>query len=394
MSVNPHAIAFGPGQASHALHYDGAMTDAGAPTLDTLLTPLAWTDAAGVLLGGNLALGRWLGVSSRRFPGVPLAALEVDGDMLARALSEAGSDGIPPRDFARLRHLALAFPGHGEPRFADVSLSRTDTGWLFEAHPVEEFPGEDPAVALPSALSAALKGLAHELRNPLAGLKGAAQLLARRIDASSEDERDSRELVALIEAEVARLAALLDRLLSPTPARPHEPLNIHAVLERVLRLAEADAGWAVKLTRDYDPSLRELTGDADRLTQAVWNLVRNAIEAGAVNVTLRTRAEHGARILRSFDGLRMGADPDERDQDVHSLALRLEIIDDGRGVPEELAERLFLPLVSGRAEGTGLGLALAQQVAREHRGSLVYRSRPGHTVFTLLLPMSVEAGHA
>jgi two-component system nitrogen regulation sensor histidine kinase GlnL len=350
------------------------MTDAGAPTLDTLVTPLAWTDATGVLLGGNLALGRWLGVSSRRLPGVPLAALEVDGDMLARTLSEAGSNGIPARDFARLRHLALAFPGHGEPRFADVSLTRTDTGWLFEAHPVEEFPGEDPAVALPSALSAALKGLAHELRNPLAGLKGAAQLLARRIDASSEDERDSRELVALIEAEVARLAALLDRLLSPTPAAPHEPLNIHAVLERVLRLAEADAGWAVKLTRDYDPSLPELTGDADRLTQAVWNLVRNAIEAGAVNITLRTRAEHGARI---------GDEP-------HSLALRLEISDDGRGVPEELAERLFLPLVSGRAEGTGLGLALAQQVAREHRGSLVYRSRPGHTVFTLLLPMTID----
>ena len=256
-------------------------------------------------------------------------------------------------------------------RFADVSLSRTDGGWLLEAHPVEEFPGEDPAVALPSALSAALKGLAHELRNPLAGLKGAAQLLARRIATSSEDDRDSRELVALIEAEVERLTALLDRLLSPTPARPHEPLNIHAVLERVLRLAEADAGWAVKLARDYDPSLPELVGDADRLTQAVWNLVRNAIEAGAANVTLRTRAEHGVRI---------GDEP-------HSLALRLEISDDGRGVPEELAERLFLPLVSGRAEGSGLGLALAQQVAREHRGSLVYRSRPGHTVFTLLLPM-------
>ena len=365
-------------QNAPALRQYGAMTDAMAPNLDTLTTPLAWADATGVLVGGNLALGRWLGVSSRRLPGVPLAALEVDGDMLARALSQAGSDGVPPRDFARLRHLALAFPGHDEPRFADVSLSRTDTGWLFEAHPVDEFPGDDPAVALPSALSAALKGLAHELRNPLAGLKGAAQLLARRIDASSEDERDSRELVVLIEAEVARLIALLDRLLSPTPAAPHEALNIHAVLERVLRLAEADAGWAVKLTRDYDPSLPELTGDADRLTQAVWNLVRNAIEAGAVNITLRTRAEHGARI---------GDEP-------HSLALRLEISDDGRGVPEELAERLFLPLVSGRAEGTGLGLALAQQVAREHRGSLVYRSRPGHTVFTLLLPMSVEAGHA
>ena len=148
------------------------------------------------------------------------------------------------------------------------------------------------------------------------------------------------------------------------------------MLERVLRLAESEAGWAVRLVRDYDPSLPEFDGDADRLMQAVWNLVRNAIEAGAANVTLRTRAEH-ARAHRRRACI--------------AIALRLEIIDDGRGVPEELAEQLFLPLVSGRAEGSGLGLALAQQVAREHRGSLAYRSRPGHTVFTLLLPLRIEA---
>ena len=181
-------------------------------------------------------------------------------------------------------------------------------------------------------------------------------------------------MLALIESEVERLRALLDQLLSPSPSRAHEPLNIHVVLERVLRLAETDAGWAIKLLRDYDPSLPELTGDADRLTQSVWNLVRNAIEAGAANITLRTRAEHG---------LRIGDVP-------HALALRLEIVDDGRGVPEDLTERLFLPLVSGRADGSGLGLALAQQVAREHRGSLAYRSRPGHTVFAMLLPLREE----
>ena len=226
---------------------------------------------------------------------------------------------------------------------------------------------------MPGALSAALKGLAHELRNPLAGLKGAAQLLGRRANARLDNDEE-RELIGLIESEVERLTALLDRLLSPVPVRAHEPLNIHAVLERVLRLAESDAGWAVRLMRDYDPSLPELVGDGDRLTQSIWNLVRNAIEAGAANVTLRTRAEHGLRI----------------GEQLHPLVLRLEIVDDGRGVPDELVDQLFLPLVSGRAEGSGLGLALAQQVAREHRGSLAYRSRPGHTVFTLLLPLVVE----
>ena len=176
----------------------------------------------------------------------------------------------------------------------------------------------------------------------------------------------------LVQAEVARLAGLVDELLAPSPPRPHEALNIHAVLERVLRLAEQEAGWAVKLVRDYDPSLPDLDGDADRLAQAAWNLVRNAIQAGAATVTLRTRIEREARI---GDGM-------------HAQALRLEIIDDGRGVPAELAGQIFLPLVSGRADGTGLGLALAQQVAREHRGALAYRSRPGHTVFALLLPLT------
>jgi two-component system, NtrC family, nitrogen regulation sensor histidine kinase GlnL len=329
--------------------------------LDVLATPVAWTDAAGRIAGANLAFGRWLEVSPRRLPGLPLAAFEADTRQLAQLIAEP-----PEGDPLRLRRLRLAFPGTETLHYADLLMSRRAAGgWWVEAHPVDEFPGHDPTTALPSALSAALKGLAHELRNPLAGLKGAAQLLARRVS-----DGESRELTELIESEVARLTALIDRLLSPQPERRHEPLNIHVVLEQVLRLAESDAGWAVKLIRDYDPSLPELLGDADRLTQAVWNLVRNAIEAGAANVVLRTRVEYGVRI-----------------GDVaHANALRLEINDDGRGVPESLAEQVFLPLVSGRAEGTGLGLALAQQVAREHRGSLTYRSRSGHTVFTLLLP--------
>ncbi|MDN5780477.1 MAG: ATP-binding protein [Luteimonas sp.] len=334
------------------------------PDLDALATPLAWAAADGVVAGCNPVFARWLGVGARRLPGLPLASLEFEGDALARWLA-----GDVRQEQIRLRRLPLAFPG-AAPRFADVWIGALEGGgWLLEAHPVDEFPGEDPVAALPSALSAALKGLAHELRNPLAGLKGAAQLLSRRVEDAS-----SRELTGLIESEVERLTLLLDRLLSPAPPRPHAALNIHAVLERVLRLAESDAGWAVKLVRDYDPSLPDLAGDADRLVQATWNLVRNAIEAGAANVTLRTRAEHALRIADA----------------VHPLALRLEIVDDGRGVPEALAEQVFLPLVSGRAEGSGLGLALAQQVAREHRGSLAYRSRPGHTVFTLLLPMAIE----
>ena len=336
------------------------------PDLDPLVTPVLRADRHGRVVRCNQAFARWLGVSQKRLPDQPLVALEAEGDGLRGALASLEAADGP----LRLRRVALAFLG-GEPRFADVWLTReADGGILLEAHPVDEFPGEDPSRALPLALSAALKGLAHELRNPLAGLKGAAQLLGRRTS-----DADARELVDLIASEVQRLTALVEQLVSPAPTRPHQPLNIHGVLEQVVRLAEQEAGWAVRLVRDYDPSLPPLRGDPDRLVQAVWNLVRNAIQAGATNIGLRTRAEYGVRI----------------GEQVHPLALRMEIADDGRGVPEALAEQIFLPLVSGRADGSGLGLAMAQQVAREHGGSLAYRSRPGHTVFTLLLPLSTDA---
>src|SRR5690606_34303916 len=210
------------------------MSAAPPPDLDALATPLAWTQADGTVAGSNPAFARWLGVGARRLQGVPLVALEFEGDALARGLA-AGAR----QEQVWLRRLPLAFPG-AAPRFADVWVGALEGGgWLLEAHPVDEFPGEDPVAALPSALSAALRGLAHELRNPLAGLKGAAQLLARRAE-----DAQSRELTALIGSEVDRLAQLVDRLLSPAPPQPHAAVNIHAVLERVLRLAESDAGWA------------------------------------------------------------------------------------------------------------------------------------------------------
>ncbi len=334
------------------------------PELAALATPLAWSDPEVVVAGCNPAFASWLGVGARRVVGRPLASLDAEEPgRLQAAIDRLDTDAAP----LRLRRVHLRHPEAGE-RFADLWLSGRDGGGvLVEAHPVDEFPGDDPALLLPSALSATLKGLAHELRNPLAGLKGAAQLLGRRVAPAD------RELVGLVGEEVSRLSGLVDRLLHPQAPVPHGPVNIHAVLERVLRLAESDAGWAVRLVRDYDPSLPELEGDADRLVQALWNLVRNAIQAGAGTVTLRTRAEHG---------LRLG-------EQAWPLALRLEVVDDGRGVPPGLADTLFLPLVTGHAEGTGLGLPLAQQVAREHGGSLGWRSRAGHTVFTLLLPLSL-----
>jgi two-component system nitrogen regulation sensor histidine kinase GlnL len=338
------------------------MPDAAAPALDALATPLAWLDAAGRIAGCNAAFARWLGVSARRLQGMDVAELDAEAGRLRDLLLRL-DDGVD--EPLRARRLRLRLPG-GAEQFADLWLTRQGGGVLLEVHPTDEFPGEDPATALPAALHAALKGLAHEVKNPLAGLKGAAQLLARR----SAGDADAQRYLEVILHECERLTGLVDRLLDPAPPQALAPTNVHQVLEHVRLLAEAQAGWSVRLLRDYDPSLPDLPADAARLTQALWNLVRNAIESGATEVRLRSRAEHNGLI---------GERP-------FRLALRLEIEDDGRGVPESLAERIFLPLVSGRAEGSGLGLTQAQQVAREHGGSLAYRSRPGHTVFTLLLP--------
>ena len=341
------------------------MHPAALDAFDDLATPVAWLDAGAAVVHCNAAFASWLGVSARRFHGLTLAALDAEGDRLEGLAPLLAGRGEP----LRIHRARLAFPG-GSERFAELWLSTEPGGGLrLEAHPTDEFPGEDPATSLPAALSAALKGLAHEIRNPLAGMKGAAQLLARRV------EPREGELVQLIETEVDRLAALVERLMNPAPPNILAPMNIHGALERVRQLADAEAAWSVKLVRDYDPSLPGILGDADRLAQSLWNLVRNALESGASTVSLRTRVDHGVLIGDT----------------AHRLAVRVEIADNGRGVPDDLAERIFLPLVSGRAEGTGLGLPLAQQVAREHGGSLSYRSRPGHTVFTLLLPVPPSA---
>lgn len=312
----------------------------------------------------NPAAASWFGSGLRRLQKQSLSTIDPEGSLqslAARATEARGS--------LRAQRLTLGVAGT-DVRFAHalVSVDSEDAVWL-ELHPVDEFSGDDPATMLPAALGVALKGLAHEVKNPLAGLKGAAQLLKRRIT-----DPDAERYIDVILGETERLLTLVQRLLEPPSQHPFCPTNVHSVLERVRLLAEAEAGWAIRIERDYDPSLPEVPADADRLTQALINLVRNALQAEPSVVKLRTRAENSVVI-----GDR-----------AHRLALRIEVIDDGRGVPDELAERVFLPLVSGRAQGSGLGLALAQQVAREHSGSLSYRSRRGHTVFTLLLPAARE----
>ena len=314
-------------------------------------TGLGLVDAQLRLAWLNPALAEALDLGPRRAIGQPLAAL-----LGEPAVAKQAARARDEQRTVQWRDLRL-----GEPeRRLDAALQPLDAGRLMlEVHVLA------PPATENSPVSASLRGLAHEVKNPLAGLRGAAQLLQRRVG-----EAELKALAGMVIAEADRLAALADRLLRRAAAPPCESLNIHAVLERVVALLEAEPAPPA-IRQDYDPSLPDLRGDADRLRQLLLNLARNAREAGARTLTLRTRAEHGVRV-------------GER---VLRTALRLDVVDDGAGVPPALRDTLFEPLVSGRAEGTGLGLALAREIAHEHGGELRHGGGPGATAFTLWLPL-------
>lgn len=219
---------------------------------------------------------------------------------------------------------------------------------------------------------AVIRGLAHEIKNPLGGVRGAAQLLARELP----DESLS-EYTQIIIREADRLRDLVDRLLGPNQQLEPQILNIHEVLEHVRNLIEAEAPKNVTFIRDYDPSLPEFAYDKSQLIQSVLNVVRNAIQASDhCNITLRTRSQRQFTVGNQR----------------HRLMCRCDIIDDGPGIPENIRHAVFAPMVTGRADGTGLGLSIAQSIITRHGGVLEYESEPGKTQFTFYLPM--ETHHA
>jgi two-component system nitrogen regulation sensor histidine kinase GlnL len=234
---------------------------------------------------------------------------------------------------------------------------------------------EEAILASQQNSQALIRGLAHEIKNPLGGLRGAAQLLAKELP--SETLTDYTHIII---EEADRLSNLLDRMLGSHDLLNLQVLNIHEVLERVRALVSAEAGDAIHILRDYDPSIPELKGDKERLIQAVLNIVRNAMQALLNNnpkppptptITLKTRA------LRQFTigSLR------------HRLVCRVEITDNGPGIPEQLLETIFLPMVSGRADGTGLGLSISQSIINHHHGLIECESQPGATTFSLYIPL-------
>lgn len=217
-----------------------------------------------------------------------------------------------------------------------------------------------------------VRNLAHEIKNPLGGIRGSAQLLERELD-----DPQLREYTQVIIEEADRLQDLMSRLLTSHRTMQPAQLNVHDVLERVRRLILAEFP-AVEIRRDYDTSLPLITGDREQLIQAILNITRNAAQAlaGEGRITLHTRAARQVTMAkRRF-----------------KLAVQLQIIDDGPGIPDGIRDKIFYPLVSGRENGSGLGLSLAQTFVEQHLGAIDVDSRPGHTCFTVFLPITQAGG--
>ncbi|MCG6941220.1 MAG: PAS domain-containing protein [Thiohalocapsa sp.] len=242
---------------------------------------------------------------------------------------------------------------------------------LMELHQVDRqirITREEHLISQHQATQALLRGLAHEIKNPLGGLRGAAQLLERELPS-----QELREYTRIIIDEADRLQGLLNRMLGPNQLPLLRDVNIHHVLEHVRGLLSAEYPSGPRIMRDYDPSIPDLRADSDRLIQALLNIARNGAHAAGDAGTLTFRT----RVLRQFT---LG-------NELHRLVMRLDIEDTGPGIPEKLLERIFFPMVSGRAGGTGLGLPIAQELINQHGGLIECESRPGCTRFFVYLPL-------
>jgi two-component system nitrogen regulation sensor histidine kinase GlnL len=347
--------------------------------LDLLATAVVAPDDAFVVRYANPAAENLFATGAKSLIGQRFLSLFSERAALARALDEAR---VTHWDYSA-QNVAYARPGR-EPLPLSCMVTRIDsagpafanTVLLAELRPIEQQlrqAREERLVSEQQSNRELIRNLAHEIKNPLGGLRGAAQLLERELDQlrlPGARGGELREYTQVIIKEADRLQGLMDRMLTPHRAPRIESVGIHEVLERVRSLVKAE--FSLEIQRDYDPSLPEFLGDREQLIQAVLNIARNAAQAGAQTITFLTRALRQITILRHRC----------------KLALELQVLDDGPGVPEEIQDRIFNPLVSGREGGSGLGLSLAQTFVQYHHGVIEFESRPGRTLFRILLPLT------
>lgn len=350
--------------------------------LDLLATAVMLVDDSGYVRYMNPAAENLFGLSNRNAEGAHLETVFKDSAVLSAAIGYAREHNCSYSEHG----LTLSANGH-----AVVHLSCTVTpiegdahaagAFLFEFRHTEQelkIAREERMLDQSQANRELIRNLAHEIKNPLGGIRGAAQLLDRELERPA-----LHEYTQVIMKEADRLQLLMDRLLTPHRLPQPSQVNIHEVLERVRSVIVAEFG-EIHVQRDYDTSLPTIEGDREQLIQAALNIARNAAQAMTVNprqdakgeLRLRTRVARQVTLARKR----------------YRHAIDVRIIDNGPGIPEDIRERVFYPLVSGREGGSGLGLTLAQNFISQHHGTVTFESRPGRTYFSILLPLREGEG--
>jgi len=273
------------------------------------------------------------------------------------------------------REIELQMPDQGSVTVDfTANVLESPKGLLIEIQPLNRLQNidkDDQTLVRQETTRRLIKGLAHEVKNPLGGIKGAAQLLDKELPDS-----DLKEYTKIIVSEVERLSLLVDRMLGPNKLFGFKPTNIYKVFERVIQIMEAENPNRIHWDRDYDPSLPDLEADEDQLIQAILNIIQNACDA-TQNVS-KPKISIRIRSARQFT---IGAQR-------HKIVLKLEIIDNGVGKAPEMIERIFFPMITDKPSGSGLGLSITQTVLTQHQGSVQVKSKPGSTKFLIHLPFS------
>jgi two-component system, NtrC family, nitrogen regulation sensor histidine kinase GlnL len=342
-----------------------------ADVLDHLASAVLVLDANLEVRYLNPAAEALLGTSEQRSAGASVRdviRLETD-DVFA------GLEAVSRTGQSMTRRAAAFRTRDGNHVVADLtaSLEPVSRHLIIELQPINRLlriNRDDQSLFSQETSRLLVRGLAHEIKNPLGGVRGAAQLLERELA-----EERLKEYTRVIIDEADRLKQLVDRMLGPNRELRKTAVNVHAVLEHVIRLVEAETCGAVTIRRDYDPSLPPVAADEAQLIQAILNIAANAVQALERTpdpaITFRTR------IVRRFTiGTRL-----------HRMVLAIDIIDNGPGIPRDMLERMYFPMISGRPDGTGLGLAITQTIIGQHGGIIECESRPGRTSFSVYLPL-------
>ena len=335
--------------------------------LDLVSSSVILLDANLLIRHVNPAAEHLFAVSQRQLLGHPLTRLMGESTELSAAIASALSNSWSYTS----HNIAVKHPA---PRQLDCTVTPIDAvgiRLLLEFRPIEQqlkVAREERLLEQQQANRELIRNLAHEIKNPLGGIRGSAQLLERELS-----NPHLKEYTQVIIEESDRLQDLMQRLLSSHRMMQPALVNVHEILERVRRLIHAEYS-GVMVRRDYDTSLPDLTGDREQLIQAILNIARNAAEAmdGRGEIVFRTRALRQVTLTKRR----------------YRLALELQVIDNGPGIPEAMKDKIFYPLVSGREGGSGLGLTLAQSFVHQHHGTIEVDSFPGRTCFTILLPLN------